>query len=148
MPKALVVYATRTNQTKKIAELIAEGIRFGGMDVTTVNVSEFDQQGIDLTAFDALVLGAPTYHGEMVQAMKTFLFKVEKANLEGKVGASFGAFGWSGEAPGRIYDTMKNIYKMNMVSGPLMLKTAMLGGGIQMAQGYGREIAEKCGATS
>jgi flavorubredoxin len=148
MPKALVVYATRTNQTKKIADLIAEGMRFGGMEVSTVNVSEFDQQGIDLTAFDALVLGAPTYHGEMVQAMKTFLFKVEKANLEGKVGASFGAFGWSGEAPGRIYDTMKNIYKMNMVSGPLMLKTAMLGGGIQMAQGYGREIAEKCGATS
>lgn len=148
MPKALVVYATRTNQTKKIAELIAEGIRFGGIDVTTVNVSEFDQQGIDLAAFDALVLGAPTYHGEMVQAMKTFLFKAEKANLEGKVGGSFGAFGWSGEAPGRIYDTMKNVYKMNMVSGPLMLKTAMLGGGTQMAQGYGREIAEKCGVTS
>ena len=148
MPKALVVYATRTNQTKKIAELIAEGIRFGGMDVTTMNVSEFDQQGIDLAAFDALVLGAPTYHGEMVQAMKTFLFKAEKANLEGKVGGSFGAFGWSGEAPGRIYDTMKNVYKMNMVSGPLMLKTAMLGGGQQMAQGYGREIAEKCGVTS
>ena len=148
MPKALVVYATRTSQTKKIAELIAEGIRIGGMDVTTVNVSEFDQQGIDLAGFDALVLGAPTYHGEMVQAMKTFLFKAEKANLEGKVGGSFGAFGWSGEAPGRIYDTMKNVYKMNMVSGPLMLKTAMLGGGMQMAQGYGREIAEKCGVTA
>ena len=148
MPKALVVYATRTSQTKKIAELIAEGIRIGGMEVTTVNVSEFDQQGIDLAGFDALVLGAPTYHGEMVQAMKTFLFKAEKANLEGKVGGSFGAFGWSGEAPGRIYDTMKNVYKMNMVSGPLMLKTAMLGGGMQMAQGYGREIAEKCGVTS
>ena len=148
MPKALVVYATRTSQTKKIAELIAEGIRIGGMEVTTVNVSEFDQQGIDLAGFDALVLGAPTYHGEMVQAMKTFLFKAEKANLEGKVGGSFGAFGWSGEAPGRIYDTMKNVYKMNMVSGPLMLKTAMLGGGMQMAQGYGREIAEKCGVTA
>jgi flavorubredoxin len=148
MPKALVVYATRTSQTKKIAELIAEGIRIGGMEVTTVNVSEFDQQGIDLAGFDALVLGAPTYHGEMVQAMKTFLFKAEKANLEGKVGGSFGAFGWSGEAPGRIYDTMKNVYKMNMVSGPLMLKTAMLGGGMQMAQGYGREIAEKCCVTS
>ena len=30
MPKALVVHATRTNETKKIAELIAEGIRFSG----------------------------------------------------------------------------------------------------------------------
>ncbi len=148
MAKALVAYATRTNQTKKIAELIAEGMRFAGMEVITVNVNDFDQQGIDLGSCDALVLGSATYHGEMLQAMKTFLFKAEKANLEGKVGASFGAFGWSGEAPGRIYDTMKNIYKMNMVSGPLMLKTAMLGGGTQMAQGYGREIAEKCGASA
>jgi flavorubredoxin len=146
MPKALVVYTTRTNQTKKIAELVAEGMRISGLDVQVLNVNEVDQQGTDLTGFDALVLGSPTYHGEMIQAMKSFLFKVEKANLEGKVGGSFGAFGWSGEAPGRIYDTMKNIFKMNMVSGPLMLKTAMLGGGVQMAQGYGREIAEKCGA--
>jgi hypothetical protein len=38
---------------------------------------------------------------------------------------------------------MKHIYKMNMVSGPLMLKTASLGGGVQMAQDYGREIADK-----
>jgi flavorubredoxin len=145
MPKALVVYSTRTNQTKKIAELIAEGMRISGLEVQVLNVNEVDQQGTDLAGFDALVLGAPTYHGEMIQAMKSFLFKAEKANLEGKVGGSFGAFGWSGEAPGRIYDTMKNIFKMNMVSGPLMLKTAMLGGGVQMAQGYGREIAEKCG---
>jgi flavorubredoxin len=90
---------------------------------------------------DALVLGSATYHGEMMQPMKTFLFKLEQSNLEGKVGGSFGAFGWSGEAPGRIFDTMKNIYKMKMVGGPLMLKSAALGGGVQMAQEYGKEIA-------
>jgi hypothetical protein len=32
---------------------------------------------------------------------------------------------------------------MNMVNGPLMLKASSLGGGIQMAQDYGREVAEK-----
>jgi len=32
---------------------------------------------------------------------------------------------------------------MNMVSGPLRLKSSSLGGGIQMAQDYGREIAKK-----
>jgi flavorubredoxin len=146
MARALVVYATRTNQTRKIAELIAESMRIGGMEVTLVNVNEFDQKGIDLASFDAIVMGSPTYHGQMVQAMKTFLFQAEKANLKGKVGGAFGAFGWSGEAPGRIFDTMKNIFQMNMVSGPLILKTAMLGGGVQMAQGYGQELVEKCGA--
>jgi len=59
------------------------------------------------------------------------------------VGGSFGAFGWSGEAPGRIFDTMKNVLKMDMVSGPLMLKSALLGGGTEMAQGYGKDIAKE-----
>ena len=143
MAKALVVYATRTNQTKKIAELISEGMRFAGIDVTAVNVNEVEKKGIDLSAYDALIIGSATYHGDMIQSMKTFLFQMEKANLENKAGGSFGAYGWSGEAPGRIFDTMKHIFKMNMVGGPLMLKTASLGGGVQMAQDYGREIADK-----
>ncbi len=38
---------------------------------------------------------------------------------------------------------MRNIFKMDMVSGPLLLKSSDLGGGIQMAQDYGREIAAR-----
>jgi flavorubredoxin len=64
-------------------------------------------------------------------------------DLEGKVGASFGAFGWSGEAPDRIYDTMQNILKMDMIGGPLRLKSSVIQGGMQMAQDYGREIGKK-----
>jgi flavorubredoxin len=75
------------------------------------------------------------------------LFLAEKVNLKGKVGGSFGAFGWSGEAPDRIFDTMTNIFKMDMVSGPLRLKSASLGGGTQMAQEYGREIGKKLGTS-
>jgi flavorubredoxin len=145
MAKALVIYATRTNQTKGIADLIAEGMRFKGMDVTVVNVNEVDKKGVNPQDFDAVIVGAATYHGEMIQTMKTYLFSLEKFNLEGKVGASFGAFGWSGEAPGRIFDTLKNIYKMEMVGGPLMLKNSGLGGGVKMAQDYGKEIATKLG---
>lgn len=146
MAKALVVYTTRTNQTKNIAELVAEGLRLAGVEVIIANVNDYDKKAIQAEEFDAIVLGSPTYHGEMVQAMKTFLFKLEQVNLEGKVGGSFGAFGWSGEAPGRIFDTMTHIFKMDMVAGPLRLKSASLGGGLQMAQGYGKEIAEKLGA--
>ena len=142
MAKALVVFASRTNQTKRIAELIAEGMRFENVDVTMVNANEVEKKGIKLDDFDAFVLGSATYHGEMLQAMKTFLFMLEKANVEGKVGGAFGAFGWSGEAPGRIFDTMQNVFSMKMVKDPLRLKSAALGGGAKMAQDYGREIAK------
>jgi flavorubredoxin len=79
----------------------------------------------------------------MIQPMKTFLFLAEKAELENRIGGAFGAHGWSTEAQERIYQTMKTVFKMDMVSGPLLLKSASLGGGIQMAQDYGRDIAKK-----
>jgi len=142
MAQTLVVYATRTGQTKKIAELIAEGIRFGGAEAKIASVHEIKKES-DLDGYDGYVFGSATYHGEMMQGMKTLLFLAEKAGLEGKPGGAFGAFGWSGEAPDRIYDTMKNIFKMDMVSGPLRLKSTAVGGGIQMAQDYGRGIGKK-----
>ena len=74
MAKALVVYATRTRQTQKIGELIAEGMRMDGLEVTVANVNEIEKKGIKLDDYDVLVLGSATYHGEMLQGMKTFLF--------------------------------------------------------------------------
>jgi flavorubredoxin len=142
MANVLIVYATRTGDTEKIGNLIAEGVRFSGHAAEVVKLTEI-KKAEDLDGYDALVIGSPTYHGEMVKGMKTLLFMAENAALEGKVGAAFGAFGWSGEAPDRIFDTMKNIFKMDMVSGPLRLKSADLGGGLTMAQDYGREIAAK-----
>ena len=142
MPKALIVYSTLRSETKKIAELIAEGIRFSGAEAKVVKAGEIKKES-DLEGYDAYVFGSATYHGDMIQGMKTVLFLAEKANLEGKAGGSFGAFGWSGEAPDRIYDTMKHIFKMAMVSGSLRLKSSTLGGGIKMAQDYGREVGKK-----
>ncbi len=142
MGKALVVYTTRTGETKDIADLIAEGIRMSGAEAEVVNSTQIKKEE-ELAGYDAYVFGSATYHGQMMQGMKTLLFLAEKAKLEGKIGASFGAFGWSGEAPDRIYETMKNIFKMEMVRGPLRLKSASLGGGKTMAQDYGKEIGKK-----
>ncbi len=142
MPKALLVYATRTGETQKIAELIAEGMRFSLVDVEVVNANRIKNPE-ELEGYDALVFGSATYHGEMLQSMKTLLFLAEKADLKGKTGGAFGAFGWSGESPDRIFGTMKNIYRMQMVSGPLRLKSSTIEGGMKAAQDYGREMAAK-----
>jgi flavorubredoxin len=142
MADVMIAYTTRGGSTKKIAEAIAEGIRMEGLEAEVVSLSTIKDEK-PLVGYRAYVFGAPTYHGEMIQPMKTFLFLAEKANLEGKVGGAFGAYGWSGEAPERIYQTMKNIFKMHMVSDALRLKDVALGGGIQMAHEYGRSIVRK-----
>lgn len=147
MNKVLIVYATRSGETGKIADLIAEGIRFSGMEAVVKDVKDIRTEK-DFQGYDALVLGSPTYHGTMLKSMETLLFIAEKAELENKIGGAFGAFGWSGESLVRIYDTMKNIFNMNMTADPLRLKSSSLGGGLQMAQDYGREIAKKLAASS
>ncbi len=142
MPKALIVSASRTGETKKIAEVIAEGLRFSAIEVSLKDVTEIKRE-TDLAGFDIYVFGSSTYHGAMMDRMKTFLFLAERAELKDKIGGSFGSFGWSGEAAERIYDTMKNVYGMNMASTPLMLKTSSVDGGIKVAQAYGKELAAK-----
>ena len=142
MAKVIVVYATRTRSTKEIADLVAEGIRFTGNEASVVDVKDIKSEA-DFEGYDGYVFGSPTYHGEMLQSMKTMLFLAEKANLTGKVGGVFGAHGWSTEAQDRIYNTMKEIFRMDMTKGPLLLKSAALGGAVQLAHEYGKEIGSK-----
>ena len=142
MAKALVVYSSRTGETTKIAELIAEGLRFSAVQVTLKDVTEIKRE-TELADFDIYAFGSSTYHGAMMERMKTFLFLAERAGLIDKKGGAFGSFGWSGEAAERIFDTMKNVFGMDMVSGPLMLKSSAVDGGIKVAQAYGKELAAK-----
>ncbi len=140
MGKLLIVSATRAGETQKIAELIAEGIRISGNEAVLKKVNEIKNEE-DLNGYDGYVFGSATYHGEMISSMKQLLFIAERADLKDKPGGSFGAYGWSGEAPVRIFETMENIYKMKMTSDALRLKASWIGGGAQAAQEYGKSIA-------
>jgi len=103
MGRALIVYTTRTQETLQIANLIAEGIRFSGQEAVVCDVKEI-KKAEDLEGYDAYLFGSPTYHGEMLQPLKTFLFLAEKADLANKTGGAFGAHGWSTEAQERIFE--------------------------------------------
>ncbi|MBF0200581.1 MAG: flavodoxin domain-containing protein [Desulfamplus sp.] len=144
MGEVLIVYASRTGETKKIAELIGEGIRISGHGATLKNAVDIKNED-GLKGYDGYVFGSSTYHGEMITSMKQLLFIAERAGLENLPGGSFGAFGWSGEAPQRIFDTMANIFKMKMTGSPLMLKASWMEGGLVMAQDYGKAVAKLIG---
>ncbi len=140
MHKILIAYTTRTKKTQKIAELIAQALEEKGLDVTIKDIKDIKDTK-EMEAYDGIILGAPTYHGKMMGTMETFLFQVEQANLSGKIGGAFGAYGWSGEAPQRIYDTMENIFKMKMIGSSLKLKNTVKPSEIQEALDYGAKIA-------
>lgn len=144
MKKVLVAYVSRTGNTGKMAELVAEGVRMTGCVADIKKVSDIgDEKG--LAGYDGYVFGCPTYHKDVTNSMKTFLFVVEKANLIGKMGGAFGSSTHSGESAPLIYDTMQHVFKMDMVSlGPLNLREPLLGtpDGQRACQDYGRAVGQ------
>ena len=144
MPEVLIAYTTRTKKTKKIADIIASAIEEKGINTTLKDIKEIKDPK-EMESFDAVIFGAPTYHGKMMGTMESFLFSAEKADLSGKTGGAFGAYGWSGEAPQRIYDTMENVFNMKMIGYSLKLKNVIKASDKQVAIDYGYEIAKKIG---
>ena len=145
MKKVLIAYASRTGNTEKMAEYIAEGIRFSGNEAVISKISDLKNTK-DIAGFDGYVLGCPTYHRDMTGGMKTFLFMAEKANLLGKMGGAFGPYTHSGESAPMLFDTMNYVFKMDMVDmGALSLKDAVLAAddGLKACQDYGKAVGAK-----
>jgi len=141
MPKAIIIYDTRKGATQLMAETIQESMIQAGVKVSAKRISEVDIA--ELKDFAGVILGSPTYHKEMIGTMKTFLFRLEKAELKGKVGAAFGAYGWSGEAVGMISETMKHIFGMDVVEPAVKLSGSVDGVGKAEYQALGKNIADK-----
>lgn len=148
MSKVLVAYVSRTGNTRKMAEFIAEGVRMTGHEADVKTIAEITNEA-DLQGYDGFVFGCPTYHRDMTGGMKTFLFLAQKANLVGKMGGAFASYTHSGESGGMIFDTMEHVFKMDMTDlGPLNLTEAMVesGEGMKACQDYGKALGEKLGS--
>ena len=145
MSKAIIVYDSRSGNTEMMANAIEEGVKEAGIKVLSKRAINATAE--DLADVDAVVLGAPTYHKDLIQSMKTFLFEMEKANLKGKVGAAFGSYGWSGESIQMMTDTMKHIYGMNMLEPGLKILRRPGESGLEQCRNWGRTIVEKMKET-
>jgi len=89
MAKALVIYYSRTGNTKKMAEAVVEGMEKEGLEVA---IKEIRQVEVDeLLKYEAIVIGSPTYYGTMAAEIKKLLDESVKfhGKLEGKIGAAF-----------------------------------------------------------
>ena len=141
MSKILVLYYSRSGNTEKMAKAVAEGAKNAGNMEVELN---YHVEADELAGFDAIFVGAPTYHHDMPIDMKK-LFEEAAAkniNLKGKVGAAFGSYGWSGEAPKLLLEIMKNRFEMQVTEPPLLAKYVpdekMLG----MCRDFGKHVSE------
>ena len=80
MKKVLIAYFSLTGNTGQMADYIAEGVRISGQQATVKKIADI-KKAADLEGYDGYIFGSPTYHRDMAEPMKTFLFLARQANL-------------------------------------------------------------------
>lgn len=97
MAKILVTYFSVTGHTQALAEAVAVGATaVEGVQCALKPVDEVDND--DLVAADGVIVGSPTYFGQMAADVKRMFDRTERVygQLEGKVGAAFTTSGGAG----------------------------------------------------
>lgn len=142
VPRILIVFDSHTGNIEKMAKAIAEGAR----DTSEVTV-EVKRHGSPwgLDTFDAILVGAPTYQHTITNSIEKFLEDVafHNVNLKGKIGAAFGSYEWSGEAPGMVLEVMENKSEMEVLKPPLLIKYKPDEKGLEECRNLGKTVAEQ-----
>ena len=121
--KVLIVYDSGTGNTEKMAYAVAEGAR--QVEDAEVVLKRVDDATLgDLEWADAILVGSPTYYGQMSAKIKAFFDKSVEIHgkLEGKVGAAFTSSG--GTATG-AETTLLSIIEAMLIHGMIVQGRAM-----------------------
>jgi flavodoxin len=89
--KVLVAYDTKYGNTKKVAELIAEGIKTveeNEVEINHVNDINLSKDNI----YDLIVIGSPNHMGSHTKKVKKFITNLSKAPVKGESFAVFDTY--------------------------------------------------------
>jgi NAD(P)H dehydrogenase (quinone) len=89
MAKGIVIYYSRTGNTKEMAQIITKAMNDAGLQTDCKSVDQV--KAGDLLGYDAIVVGSPTYYGHMAGPLKELIDEtvIFHGQLDGKVGAAF-----------------------------------------------------------
>ncbi len=121
MAKILVCYYSRSGNTERMARVVADGAaQADRADVDVKSVA--DLQAKELPAYDAIVMGSPTYYGTMAAELKKLIDEsvAFHGQLNGKVG---GAFSSSANVGGGNETTVMDIIKALLIHGMIVQGT-------------------------
>lgn len=125
--KALILYSTMTGNTKKIANIFKE--KFEEQNITSelidVNKDPMDNIMNAINEADAIFFGSSTKYGDMIGNMEEVLKNLKTLNLEKKLGAAFGSYGWSGEAIEVIQDYLNKTNLRSLNTSDIIKSTGM-----------------------
>ncbi|CRK82866.1 FprA family A-type flavoprotein [Neobacillus massiliamazoniensis] len=122
--KVTIVYTTIRNSTKKVADNLKKIFEENNIQTSVFNADKSDKATIleSIKEADAVFIGSSTKYADMIGNLEDVLKDLIKMDLEGKIGAAFGSYGWSGEAIEVIQDYL-NQTNLDVQSTSHVIKT-------------------------
>jgi flavorubredoxin len=139
----LVAYISAYGYTGEAAALIARGIsETEDIEVETADIEEMPLNVLEekLTGCDGLVIGSPTINQNTLLPVYRLFSLVNPIRDKGKLAGSFGSYGWSGESPKIILETLRML-KFKIFEDSGAFKFAPAGDKEDMLVEYGRKYA-------
>ncbi len=117
MANGLVIYYSRSGNTKQMAKTIAEAMNEANLPTKCKSVTDTTLD--DLQAADAIVVGSPTYYGRMAAPIAQFFDEsvTRHGKLDGKVGAAFSS---SANIAGGNETTIMSIIETLLIHGMIV----------------------------
>ena len=109
--KAVVVYDSMWDSTAKMARAIGDGLAGGGLHVKLMSMSVCHRSDVVTELLDAgaLVVGSATMNNNILPTMADVMTYIKGLKPRNLIAASFGSFGWSGEAPRHLHATLTDM---------------------------------------
>ena len=122
--KVTIVYTTIRRNTKKVAESLKEIFEKNNIQATVFNADKSEKSDIlaSIQEADAVFIGSSTKYADMIGNLEDLLKDLKEMDLNGKIGAAFGSYGWSGEAIEVIQDYLHQT-NMDVQSTSHVIKT-------------------------
>jgi flavorubredoxin len=145
--KVLVIYDSMWHSTEKMAHAIGAGLKDVGASTNMVNLKVHHRSDVmtQVLGAKAIILGCPTLNNGLLPRMAGFLMYMRGLKPANKFGASFGSFGWSGEAV-KLMNTALEEMKIEVIEDGLRLKyvpdDSKLEECIEMGRRIGKRVIE------
>jgi len=109
MQKAIIIYHTRSGNTKSLAEKIKKRLEYLNIEIKIYQDISFKEVD-SIQEFDIIGLGTPTHYYQIAKIFKEFLQKIKNFNLKGKKLIVF-ATGTAKSSPPKICNDIVKLMK-------------------------------------
>ncbi|WP_027365455.1 FprA family A-type flavoprotein [Desulfotruncus alcoholivorax] len=111
VPKALIVYDTMWDSTRRIALALQDGLEDAGVPVTMrfLQTSHISEIMTDLLTARAILIGTPTLNNGMLPTVSAFLTYIKGLRPKKRIGLAFGSYGWGGQGAKEVANAIKDM---------------------------------------